>query len=167
MTSKLFSSLVLAVVKSLFTSVWTNITLAKYNVDSGTARKCLELLNDIQHIFAYCVFGPAKAQRLYIFVVEVDHSSFWFAEMWLLFHSFTHSALHDAHEFVYVQYIERAPSGDKVDRLFNCICIGWATDDEVDPIVDFNVWLSYTIEAVGWYGLVTFLYIILAHHNPR
>lgn len=88
-------------------------------MDCETIRKCRQFSNSIQRNFADCEFGPTKAQKFSVVLVEENDSSYWFVQVGQLYHLSTHSALHDAHELAFFQYLELTPPVDKVGRILN------------------------------------------------
>lgn len=56
-----------------------------------------------------------KYKKFSFVLVEGNDSSYWFAEVLLLPHLSTYSAVQDAQEFAFVQYFDLTPAVNKAD----------------------------------------------------
>ena len=86
--------------------------------------------------------------------------------MLLLFH--LSAAESDIGEFAFVQYMEVTKPISKQESTMGCVCLRWATDDELDRKTDIARYLEQdTIDVAQWYDVVPLSTIIGKVHVVR
>ena len=91
---------------------------------------------------------------------EEGGSVLWVAKVLLLF-KLTATGYGDIQEFAYVQYMEVTDAVSGVDRALDCVCLRWATADEVDRTLNIEQSLQGNqVQEGEYYGLVPFNSII-------
>lgn len=125
------------------------------------------VLNKIPRNFDCCSFGPTKAQKLKVLSVDWDENSCQFARVLLLFHSSTHATLQVGQEFPFSRYFGLTPLVDNVGKRLDCVCLGWAAENEIVHSADFSFSLPDTIGAGEWYRLFPFSSIMSSHDVVR
>ena len=72
-------------------------------------------------------------------------------------------------EFAFIQYMQCTPPLDEIDLTLNCICLRWATVDEVDRTVETELSHSKvsSMEEGEWYGMEPFESIFGSVHVVR
>lgn len=165
--SFLLAEISITIVKSRFIHGVADISLDSYDEQSGRIKKDVQFLASVQRVYADVAFGPSKAERFSVVLVESDGGDFWFSRVMLLFHLRTRSKTEMSGEFALIQYFEITSPIDSVDRVLRCLCLRWATDDEVDLTVNENLSSADIIEVGEWYGVVPFSSVRSVHHIVR
>ena len=98
---------------------------------------------------------------------EEGEKVLWVAKVLLLF-KLSATGHGDIQEFAYVQYMEVTDAVTGVDRALDCVCLRWATADEVDRTLNIQQSLRGTqVQAGEYYGLIPFSSIISTIHVVR
>lgn len=85
---------------------------------------------------------------------EEGETVLWVAKVLLLFRLCA-AGLGDKQEFAYIQYMEVTDAITGVDRALDCVCLTWATTDEVDRTLNIEQSLRGTqVQEGEYYGLV-------------
>ena len=105
--------------------------------------------------------GQYKKQSFVVLKGEEEGEQVsWVAKVLLLFR-LSATGLGDIQEFAYVQYMEVTDAITGVDRALDCVCLRWATADEVDRTLNIEQSLLCTkVQEGEYYGLVPFSSII-------
>jgi hypothetical protein len=91
--------------------------------------------------------------------LEKDHLDvFWIGQVLLLFHlDDTSITTEPKKQFAFVQFMEVTKCLTTVDEALGCVCLRWATEDNIDHTVDPSTHIrAGQIETAEWYGLVPF-----------
>ena len=120
-----------------------------------------------QRIFATSSFGPTK-QKLFTYVlitgeVEGVHQ-IWVARLVALFHV---KYGQTRQEYAFLQYMQCVDPVDAVDSTLKCICLRWATTDEVDHTTSALPEQGGTVCVGEWYDIVPVDTIVGAVHVVR
>lgn len=155
------------IVKSGFIHGGVAITLDDYDERKGVIKLNNPNLEILQRVYADHCFGPSKAKRFSVTLVEGEENAFWFAQVQLLFHLNTRTNDRMSGEFAFVRYFEITPPIDNVDRVLNCLCLRWATGDECDRTITPDLQADDTMKVGEWYGVIPFSSITSVHHIVR
>lgn len=103
---------------------------------------------------------PKKQSFVVLKGEEEGETVLWVAKVLLLF-KLSATGYGDIQEFAYVQYMEVTDAVSGVDRALDCVCLRWATADEVDRTLNIEQSLQGTqVQEGEYYGLVPFNSII-------
>ena len=113
-----------------------------------------------QRVFGISWDRPRQARKQSFVVmkgVEEDNlDTLWVGHVLLLFH-LKGITNHPAKEYAFVQFMEVTSCLTKVDEVLGCVCLRWATDDNIDHTLDPSTHIrAGHIETAEWYGLVPF-----------
>jgi len=113
-----------------------------------------------QRVFGICWDRPHQARKQSFVVMkgveEDDLDAFWVGHVLLLFHldGIPH---HPAKQYAFVQFMEVTECSTTVDEVLGCVCLRWATEDNIDHTLDPSAHIrAGHIETAEWYGLVPF-----------
>lgn len=91
---------------------------------------------------------------------EQDEKVLWVAKVLLLFRLCA-TRVGNIQEFAYVQYMEVTDAITGADRALDCLCLRWATADEVDRTLNIEQSLrGRQVDEGEYYGLIPFSSII-------
>lgn len=126
-------------VNSELTYEEASISLDFCNERNGRIKGNFRFSRSEQPVFGDGSFGPSKAERLSLVLVEGNGGVFWITQVLLLFHLSTQSKMNMSGEFSFDRYFEKTAPIDMFDRVLNCLCLRRATDDEIGHmfLVDF------------------------------
>lgn len=141
----LLADLYLRIAKFGHVKVGPNTTLEDYKENSSTLQGNLQFWNKTVRIFANCKFGPEKVRRLSVAMVEGEEGVYWFAQILLLFYLNVAGTFGSDVNFDYAQYFDVTSPVDEADKILNCICVWWATEDDVGHSIQFHHTMSNTI----------------------
>ena len=106
-----------------------------------------------QRVFASKAFGPSK-KELHSFVLLKGENGtepvVWVARILALFHISTYGW---KHECAFVQYMQSTQPIDAVDRELKCLCLRWATEDEIDHTLSDVPDDGQPVEVGKWFGI--------------
>ena len=163
------SSVQLKFVNSGYIDGYPVPTLEDYSEDMEIVkfRGATQVSQQRQRVFASNSFGPSK-KKLHsnIFLKgSGDVSQFWFAKVLSLFHVSVPSKDFTRH-MALVKYYQVTKPKDTIDRVLNCVCLRWETEDDIDHTIQ-DVPTSKTIEAGERFGLISFQSICGVIHVVR
>lgn len=120
--------------------------------------------NVLQKIFADRAFGPTTCRRFSAVFVQDDVSYYWFAQTLSLFDVTVHEPGSKKGEIAFIQYFDVTSLADEIGEELNSVDLRWAMDSGLHHSVNFKIVDSKTIGECEWYGLISFLSVLSAHH---
>ena len=163
------------IVKSGFIQSFKTPTLSDFNTEKckviyqggETSRNTRKTM---KRVFATSSFGPSKkSMQSCIFMKgkydDEDEEEFWFGKTMLFFRL---SCVEKEYrkEFALVRFFTCTPPQDDIDKILDCVCLRWETEDGIDHSSSM-VKNKDTILAGEQYGLIPFQSICGTCHVIR
>jgi hypothetical protein len=158
------------------TTSWSNITIVQSGyIDGGfdpTLADCKQIdgipvlktgrpfTKRRQRVFGITWDRPHQAKKQSFVAIKGlekdDLDVYWIGQVLLLFH-LNEYGQRQPKQYAFVQFMEVTRCLSKVDEELGCVCLRWATADNVDHTINASTHISAgQIEAAEWYGLVPF-----------
>ena len=165
------NEVVLTIVKSRFIDSFPTPSLKCYDEHSNIIKfnECSKTFRSRKRVIASSQFGSSKKKKFStVFLKGSDDGvvqKFWFAQTLLLFHLNVPSV--EFHkELSLVKFYTCTPPKDRVDRILDCLCLRWESDNNIDYTArEYKT--TNCVEASENYGLVSFQSICGVAHVVR
>ena len=130
------------------------------NTSTGYVLQCKRSFHQTRQRVFGISWSRQKQIKKQSFVVvrgEDDHNPdlLWVGQVLLLVH--IKHGTEDLGQFAYIQYMEVTTPLSTIDESLGCVCLRWATADDIDYTTNYNRTVDVDrIDTAEWYGLVPF-----------
>lgn len=111
-----------------------NRTIRNAVLEKESIRETIKYVRRYHRVFVTDNFGSSGEKRKSIVLVaggSKEGGASWVAKVLLSYRINVRGSI-ESQEYVFLEHVEKARPIDVVDETFECVCLGWRSDDGVD-----------------------------------